>query len=119
VSEDSVTGTVRAPRQREIVRDTSHPLFQVDPLLMDSALQVAANWDGVTHRWVSIPMAIGKLLLGRPRRLAETARVRAVVRRVADPDLFYDVVVASEDGDLLMELNGVHLRRIAQLRGPA
>lgn len=115
VLERGVTGRVRAPRQRDIIRDTSYPMFQADPLLLDAAFQVAANWDGYRHGHVSIPLALGRMVLGRPRRRSEEARVRAEIAAVRDPDVFYDIFVVSDEGELLVELRGVHLRRIARL----
>ena len=90
-------------------------MFQIDPLLLDASFQIAANWDGEKHRFVSIPMAVGRMVLCRPRRRSESARVQAQVVRVADPDVFYDIHIAGDEGDLIAELRGVHLRRIAPL----
>jgi acyl transferase domain-containing protein/NAD(P)-dependent dehydrogenase (short-subunit alcohol dehydrogenase family) len=112
-----VTGTVRAPRQRDIMSRTTFPIFQVDPLLMDAAFQVAANWDGYLNGHVSIPMSVAGLTLGRRRQRDESARVRAVMIRVVDADVYYDIEVAGERDELLMEIRGLQLRRIAQLAG--
>lgn len=115
ITSQEVTGSVRAPRQRDVLRDSSYPLFQIDPLLMDTAFQIAANWDGHHHAFVSLPLALGAVTLHRPRERGEGARVHARVRKVLDPDVFYDVVVAGDNGDLLMRLHGVHLRRIGRI----
>jgi hypothetical protein len=115
VRERSVTGTVRPPRQRDMIRTTSCPLFQLDPLLVDAALQVAANWDGYRHRFVSLPIAVAQLSLGRSRSRSEHARVHAEITSVEGTDVFADVLVAGENGELLMELQGAHLRRVAQI----
>ena len=45
---------------------------------------------------------------------APDERVRAEVTRVDDPDVYYDIDVASDDGELLMEIRGLHLRRITE-----
>ncbi len=113
--ENGVGGMVRAPRQRDMIRDISYPQFQVDPLLLDASFQIAANWDGQKNLFVSIPLAVGKMILGRMRRRGEHAQVRAQVVRVADPDVFYDIMVTGDEGQVLVELQGVHLRRIGPL----
>ena len=115
VLDHEVLGMVRAPRQREAIRDTTYPCFVAAPLLVDAAFQIAANWDGHKNRVVSIPLGVGALTLGRARRRSENARVHARVVRVADPDVFYDLTIAAEDGDLLLEIRGLQLRRIAHL----
>jgi hypothetical protein len=115
IMENEVIGMVRAPRLRDAIADTSFPCFQVSPLVMDAAFQIAANWDGHKNRVVSIPLGVGSLTLGRPRQRAESARVHARVVRVEDPDVFYDLRVAAENGELLMEIRGLQLRRIAHL----
>lgn len=115
VLDHEVIGAVRAPRLRDAIADTSHPRFVAAPLLLDAAFQIAANWDGHKNRVVSIPLAVGELTLGRPRRRSEGARVHARVVRVEDPDVFYDLRVAGDDGDLLLEIRGLQLRRIAHL----
>lgn len=109
-----IVGRIRAPRQRDVSDRTSFPLFQVDPLMMDTAFQIAANWDGLGQGCVSIPYGLERLRMGRPRRRGEGARVRAEVTRVDDPDVYYDIDVASDDGELLMEIRGLHLRRITE-----
>lgn len=117
VKDEVVVGRIRAPRQRDVSDRTSYPLFQVDPLMMDTAFQIAANWDGLRGGHVSIPYGLERLRMGRARRRGEGARVRAQVTRVDDPDVYYDIDVASEDGELLMEIRGLHLRRIAKADG--
>ncbi|MEW5848272.1 MAG: SDR family NAD(P)-dependent oxidoreductase [Myxococcota bacterium] len=119
VTVDSVVGTVRAPRQRDILARTAYPVFQVDPLLMDAAFQVAANWDGHHHGNVSIPVGVGKLLFGRTRGRGEAARVLATVRQVANPDVVYDIMVAGENDDLLMQIGGLRLRRVSPADDPS
>ena len=82
--------------------------------MMDTAFQIAANWDGLGQGCGSIPYGLERLRMGRPRRRGEGARVRAEVTRVDDPDVYYDIDVASDDGELLMEIRGLHLRRITE-----
>ena len=58
VGADSVEGLVRAPRHREIFAHLTRPRFQLNPLLLDTSFQVAANWDGHHLGVVSIPMGV-------------------------------------------------------------
>lgn len=112
-----VTADVKPPRQRDVLASSSYPFFHVDPLTMDAAFQVAANWDGVANGWVSIPTGIAGLWVGRPRERGEAARVHARAVRVEDPVVHYDVDVVGAGGDLLMEVRGLKLHRVARLPG--
>jgi NAD(P)-dependent dehydrogenase (short-subunit alcohol dehydrogenase family) len=112
VAGDEVRGEVRAPRQRDLTLGTAHPIWQLDPLVMDAAFQIAANWDGRTHGYVSVPMGVERITLGRERGRSEDGHVHARVVRVDDPDVLYDVTVASADGDLLLDIRGLRLRRV-------
>jgi enediyne polyketide synthase len=89
------------------------PAFRVDPLLLDSAFQVAGSLEGYGEGWVCVPIAVARLRVGRALRPGERARVEA--RRVSEepPRVFYDLVVAGEDGELLLEVSGLELRRVA------
>jgi hypothetical protein len=89
------------------------PSFQVDPLLLDSAFQVAGSVEGYGEGWVCVPIAIERLRIGRRPGAGERARVRAVRVREESPRVFYDLVVAGEDGAVLLELAGLELRRVA------
>src|SRR5690606_11058240 len=101
VGHASVEGIIRAPRQRDVFSDLTAPRFQVDPLLLDTAFQVAANWDGHHLGVVSIPMGVGRLLKGRDRRLSESAHVKAYPLTEDGREVTYDVEVLGEDGTLL------------------
>ncbi len=114
VDERGAVGTALPARPREIFRDTSWPRFQIDPILLDTALQVAGSWDGFREGYFPVPLGFGRLVPGRPLRAGEQARVRAQVVGVTHPDVLVDIQIAGEDGDLLLEAAGVHLRRIAQ-----
>ena len=117
----SVEGLVRAPRQREIFAHLTRPRFQLDPLLLDTSFQVAANWDGHHLGVVSIPMGVGRITRGRPRRMQEGAHVKAWPVQVDTQDVFYEVEVRGEDGALLLHVERLWLRRLEAPRktGPA
>jgi hypothetical protein len=112
VAGDEVRGEVRAPRQRDLTLGTGHPLWQLDPLVMDAAFQIAANWDGRTHGYVSVPMSVEHITVGRSRARSEDGHVHARVVRVDDPDVLYDITVASAEGELLLDIRGLCLRRV-------
>ncbi|MGQ0504708.1 MAG: polyketide synthase dehydratase domain-containing protein, partial [Myxococcaceae bacterium] len=113
VGEKSVEGIIRAPRQRDIFAKMTRPFFLFDPLLMDGAFQVAANWDGHHHNVVSVPMGAKSLARGRTRRLSESAHVRATTLEVNGRDVLYDVTVLGEDGSLLLHIHRLWLRRLS------
>jgi hypothetical protein len=112
VGEREVEGIVRAPRQREIFGHVARPRFQFDPLLLDAAFQVAANWDGYHHDLVSIPMGVDRLIRGRLRRPGESAHVKAKLLKVDGDEVTYDIEVHGEDGGLLLGVNALWLRRL-------
>jgi NAD(P)-dependent dehydrogenase (short-subunit alcohol dehydrogenase family) len=115
VEDKNVYGRVRAPRMRDLFATTVAPRFQIDPIVMDAAFQIAANWDGLCNGWVSIPFDIEAVEIGRPRVLSEEARVVATAVKVQDPDVYYDVHVIGERDEVLMVIRGLHLRRISKL----
>jgi hypothetical protein len=110
---DEVSGIVRAPRQRAITDRSTAPVWQFDPLVMDAGFQIAANWDGLTNKQISIPLGVGRITVGRIRARDESAHVHARVVRVQDPDVYYDLTIASDAGDLFLRIESLHLRRIA------
>jgi acyl transferase domain-containing protein/NAD(P)-dependent dehydrogenase (short-subunit alcohol dehydrogenase family) len=112
VGEREVEGIIRAPRQREIFTHVARPRFQLDPLLLDAAFQVAANWDGHHNNLVSVPMGVRRLLRGRQRRLGESGHVKARMVRVEGDDVTYDFEVRGEDGALLLGGSGLWFRRL-------
>lgn len=113
VSEDGAVGTALPAEPRDIFAFTSWPQFVVDPVLLDTALQVAGSWDGFRNGRCAIPLGFGRVVRGRRLAPRERARVRASVRSVEDPDVFYDIVVAGEDDAVVLELENVHVRRTA------
>ncbi|EPX64881.1 hypothetical protein D187_000303 [Cystobacter fuscus DSM 2262] len=112
VGEREVEGIIRAPRQREIFTHVARPRFQLDPLLLDAAFQVAANWDGHHNNLVSVPMGVDHLVRGRQRRLGESGHVKARMMRVEGEDVIYDFEVRGEDGALLLGGSGLWFRRL-------
>jgi acyl transferase domain-containing protein/NAD(P)-dependent dehydrogenase (short-subunit alcohol dehydrogenase family) len=113
VGEREVEGIIRAPRQREIFTHVARPRFQLDPLLLDAAFQVAANWDGHHNKLVSVPMRVERLIRGRQRRLGESGHVKArMVRVEGEDDVCYDFEVRGEDGALLLGGTGLWFRRL-------
>lgn len=114
-----VTGHIMPPRLRDIVARSAWPRFQVDPLTLDAAFQVAANWDGCNYTNVSIPVAVGAVHVARQRRRGEHARAWARVVRVEDPVVTYDIDVVGENDELLLEIRSVRLHRIARVNGDA
>ncbi|ABC83663.1 beta-ketoacyl synthase N-terminal-like domain-containing protein [Anaeromyxobacter dehalogenans] len=105
--------TVEPADLRAAVPGVRAPAFRVDPLLLDAAFQVAGSLEGYGEGWVCVPIAVERLRAGRALRAGERARVEA--RRTAEdaPRVFYDLVVAGEDGEELLEVTGLELRRIA------
>ncbi len=112
VGEDQVEGIIRAPRHRDIFAHLTRPSFAFDPLLLDGAFQVAANWDGHHHDVVSIPLGVQTLERGRARRLNESAHARATPLAQEGKDVLYDVEVRGEDGALLLKVHRLRLRRL-------
>lgn len=111
VTEDGAAGTALPAAPRDIFGFTSWPRFEVDPVLLDTALQVGGSWDGFRGGHCAVPVGFGRIVAGRRLAAGERARVWATVRRVEDPDVFYDIVVAGEDDVVVMELEAVQLRR--------
>jgi acyl transferase domain-containing protein/NAD(P)-dependent dehydrogenase (short-subunit alcohol dehydrogenase family) len=89
------------------------PAFQVDPLLLDSAFQVAGSAEGYGEGWVCVPIAVDRLRVGRRPGFGERARVRAIRVREESPRVFYDLLVVGEDGGVVLEVSGLELRRVA------
>ncbi|WP_257452836.1 SDR family NAD(P)-dependent oxidoreductase [Archangium lipolyticum] len=112
VGKSEVEGIIRAPRQREIFAHVARPHFQYDPLLLDAAFQVAANWDGYHHDLVSIPMGVEQMIRGRLRRTGESAYVKAKLLQVDGDEVTYDIEVQGEDGALLLGVKALWLRRL-------
>ncbi len=116
VLEAGAVGTALPAAPRDIFSFASWPRFVVDPVLLDTALQVAGSWDGFREGHCAVPLGFGRVVPGRRLAPRERARVRASVRRVDDPDVFYDIVVTGEDDVVVLSLDDVRLRRTAPAR---
>lgn len=105
--------TIEPADLRLAIPGVRSPAFRVDPLLLDSSFQVAGSLEGYGEGWVCVPVAVAELRVGRALGAGERARVEA--RRVSEapPRVFYDLVVAGEDGGVLLEISGLELRRVA------
>jgi acyl transferase domain-containing protein/NAD(P)-dependent dehydrogenase (short-subunit alcohol dehydrogenase family) len=101
------------PRQVAAPGGSAWPAFQVDPLLLDSAFQVAGSLEGYGEGWVCVPVAFERLRAGRRPRAGERARVRAVRVGEESPRVLYDLLVVGDDGAVLLEVAGLELRRVA------
>ena len=105
-------GQVRPPVEHELFAFTGAPHFAVDPLLLDAAFQVAANWD-VARRggYVAIPLGFQALTWHATRPPATPVLVTAEVVEERERDVFYDVV-ARAGGVTLFTLTRLQLRRL-------
>jgi hypothetical protein len=112
---EEACAAIEPPNVRRIVPGTTWPVFRVDPLLLDSAFQVAGSLEGYAEGFVCVPVAIASLRVGRPPRARERARARALRVRSAPPRVFYDVAVVGDDGALLLALEGLELHRLASV----
>ena len=106
-------GTIEPPDHRRILGGTTWPAFRVDPLLLDSAFQLAGSVEGYGEGFVCVPVGLEGVVVGRAPRPGESARGRAARVRAEPPRVFYDVTVVGQDGALLLDLRGLELRRIA------
>ncbi|MGC3999550.1 MAG: beta-ketoacyl synthase N-terminal-like domain-containing protein [Anaeromyxobacter sp.] len=107
-------GFIESPDPGGIVGGSTCPAFRIDPLLLDSAFQLAGSVEGFGEGFVCVPVAVQAVRVGDVPRRGERARGRAVRARAEAPRVFYDVVVVGEDGRLLLDVVGLELRRVAQ-----
>ncbi len=111
---EQARATIEGADLRRVLANTGWPAFRVDPILLDSAFQVAGSLEGYGEGWVCVPMAVASLQIGRAPRPGERARARALRVRTEAPSVHYDVVVAGDDGALLLDIRGLELRRVAR-----
>ncbi|HEX4459680.1 MAG TPA: SDR family NAD(P)-dependent oxidoreductase, partial [Polyangia bacterium] len=110
--ERGCVGQVRPPVERELFAFTGAPHFAVDPLLLDAAFQVAANWDVArTNGFVAIPLGFAALTFHAARPPATPVLVVADVIEERERDVFYDVVAHTNDA-VLFALTRLQLRRL-------
>lgn len=115
IGDGVVVGGIAPPAHGRLMQRTRRPRFQVDPMVLDAAFQIAANWDGRRNGWVSIPFGVDEIVVHDLRRDDEPSSVRAQVARVNDPDVHYDFEIHGADERPLLTVRGLHLRRIASL----
>src|SRR5262249_40101289 len=77
---DWIRGCVRAPDEDGLFSNTSLPHFRIDPILLDSAFQLASHWDlDREEGWISVPIGVKRVIfyghLRKERRLLVEARV--------------------------------------------
>ncbi len=109
---NEATGTIEPPELRSMFSEISDPCLIACPLVIDAALQIAGSWDGYGNGFVSVPMGIESITLGRPPARDERTRAHARVVRIDHPDVFYDISIVGENAELLVKLRNVQLRRI-------
>lgn len=114
IGDGEVTGVIDPPGGRSILARSADPIFRVDPLLMDAALQVGANRDGYERGLTSIPLSIERVLTGRMRASTEQARVHARISDVSEREASYDLTVTGEDDEILLEIAGARLHRLGR-----
>lgn len=115
-SERSIAALVREPDETDLFSTTAAPRFVVDPMVLDAAFQVAANWDAYREGgWLSFPMSLDLLLIGarrEPREARGNVRIEARLVSEDHPNVRYDVSVRGRGGKLLLELRGLVLHRL-------
>jgi acyl transferase domain-containing protein len=110
----AAAGSIEPADPAAVVGGTAWPAFRVDPLLLDSAFQLAGSVEGFGEGHVCVPVAVEAIAVGRGLRPGERARGRAVRTRIEPPRVFYDLTVAGEDGASLLEVRGLELHRLAR-----
>lgn len=110
------TGSIEPASISEMFAEHSAPRLLACPLLLDAALQVAGSWDGYCNGYVSVPMGIGSVTLGRLVVAGEVTRAHARVLRIEDPNVYYDISIVGDNSELVVSLNDVHLRRVGILK---
>jgi len=102
------------PNPRKLFSFTSAPDFQVDPFLLDIALQIADSIDTFHSTEVSLPISIGKISFGRRRKTEEHVTVYGKMIHQEGTDMRFHIRVAGENGDLIIEIEDFLARRIAR-----
>ncbi|MFP3123540.1 SDR family NAD(P)-dependent oxidoreductase [Ectobacillus funiculus] len=107
-------GTAEAapPIQRKLFSFTSAPTFQIDPFLVDIAMQIAVNVDSFHSSEVSLPVSMETILFGRRRRDDERVKVYSRICERSDTDITSNIYVIGENGDTIMEIDKFLARRI-------
>jgi hypothetical protein len=118
--ERAIEGVVRPPPRHDSMARTTSPDFVVDPFVLDAAFQIAANWDAMHERgFISVPVAMERLVVHARRPDGAGAKVRVSVREARDAEVVYDIAIETLDGTPLMTAHGVVLRRIESATTPS
>lgn len=118
VDETRVTGRILPPDRRDIFAHTRAPRFVLQPLVLDTAFQIAANWDGVRNGFVSVPLGVESIDAWTVGSSEEPLFALGTIVRVEGDDCIYNVDVVQGDGVLLLSAKGLILRRVASLPRP-
>ncbi|HEY5956809.1 MAG TPA: polyketide synthase dehydratase domain-containing protein, partial [Polyangiaceae bacterium] len=109
---DQVVGTIEPPDLESMYANISCPMLLACPLVIDAALQIAGSWDGYRNGYVSVPVGIETILLGRRPHPNERTRALARVVRLEPPEVFYHVTIVGENSEVIAQLYNVHLKRL-------
>lgn len=112
MNQKECVATAAPPNHRKLFSFTSEPKFQVDPFVVDIAMQIPSAMDSFHTAQVSLPISIGKVLLGRKRRAEEEVRVYGNIILQEGTDITFDIVVVGDNGETIMELKRFLSRRI-------
>jgi 3-oxoacyl-(acyl-carrier-protein) synthase/NAD(P)-dependent dehydrogenase (short-subunit alcohol dehydrogenase family) len=112
VFEGQSIGIIEPPAIDEMFAEYAAPRLIACPLVLDAALQVAGSWDGYRNGFISVPIGIGSVKLGRAPMANEQTRAHARLLRIENPDVYYAISIVGDNCERLVELSNVHLRRI-------
>ncbi|MGC5325403.1 SDR family NAD(P)-dependent oxidoreductase [Brevibacillus sp. SYSU BS000544] len=112
MNENECMAVAAPPNNRKLFSFTSDPHFQVDPFLVDIAMQIPSSMDSFHTAQVSLPISIGTVLLGRKRGAEEQVKVYGKIMHQEGTDITFDIFVSGENGDTIMELKSFLSRRI-------
>jgi acyl transferase domain-containing protein/NAD(P)-dependent dehydrogenase (short-subunit alcohol dehydrogenase family) len=112
VFDNEAIGVIEPPELAAMFAEYSTPRLVACPLVIDAALQVAGSWDGYRNGFVSVPIGIDAVVLGRKPGPSERLRAHARFLRASAAEVFYDVMVVGENSELVAKLRDVHLRRV-------
>ena len=110
--ENESLGTIEPPELRSMFMEMSEPSLIACPLVIDAALQIAGSWDGYRNGFISVPVGIESMRLGRRPDPAERTRALARAVRIDHPDVLYDISIVGENSELLVDIHNLCLKRI-------
>lgn len=111
-------GVIQPPELGAMFLELSEPCFVASPLLIDAALQVAGSWDGYVNGFVSVPLGIETMKLGRPAKPSEHTTAFAHVIAIQHPDVYYDLEIVGSESEVLVRIHNLHLKRIGSPTRP-